>query len=174
MAGNFLNIDIAFPTFTGRESDKERTATMLNYLRQLVDQLKYTLNNLEEKNFNKTALDGIMEDGTADVREAAEQLTAQLQQTNENLSSVSARVTSLEGLPSRMTTAERNITQLQQTVNEHGQTLTEHTASIGSLSQALTALLSVISVDSSGNVTIGGTGVRVDVNGSVYINGQAQ
>ena len=174
MPGNYLNIDINFPTFTGRESSREQVGEMLNYLRQLVDQLRYTLNNLEEKNFNRTGLNNILEDGTADIREQTEALTAALQQTNQNRASLSGRVGNLEGLPNRMDQAEGNITSLQQTLTEHGQTLTDQAAAIASLNQTVLTLLSVISVSGSGNVTIGGSGVRVDLNGDVYINGQAQ
>ena len=174
MPGNYLNIDINFPTFTGRESSREQVGEMLNYLRQLVDQLRYTLNNLEEKNFNRTGLNNILEDGTADIREQTEALTAALQQTNQNLASLSGRVGNLEGLPNRMDRAEGNITAMQQTLTEHGQTLTDQAAAIASLNQTVLTLLSVISVSESGNVTIGGSGVRVDLNGNVYINGQAQ
>ncbi len=173
MPGNYLNIDINFPTFTGRESSREQVGEMLNYLRQLVDQLRYTLNNLEEKNFNRTGLNNILEDGTADIREQTEALTAALQQANGNVASLSTRVGNLEGLPNRMDRAEGNITSLQQTMTEHGQTLTDQAAAIASLTQAMQTLLSVINVSGS-NVTIGGSSVRVDLNGDVYINGQAQ
>ena len=173
MPGNYLNVDINFPTFTGRESSREQVGEMLNYLRQLVDQLRYTLNNLEEKNFNRTGLNNIMENGTADIREQTEALTAALQQTNGNVASLSSRVGNLEGLPNRMDRAEGNITSLQQTMTEHGQTLTDQAAAIASLTQAMQTLFSVINVSGS-NVTIGGSSVRVDLNGDVYINGQAQ
>ena len=173
MPGNYLNIDINFPTFTGRESSKEQVGEMLNYLRQLVDQLRYTLNNLEEKNFNRTGLNNILEDGTADIREQTETLAAALQQTNGNVASLSTRVGNLEGLPNRMDRAEGNLTSLQQTMTEHGQALTDQAAAITGLTQAVQTLFSVISVSGS-NVTIGGSGVRVDLNGNVYINGQAQ
>lgn len=180
MPGNYLNIDINFPTFTGRESSREQVGEMLNYLRQLVDQLRYTLNNLEEKNFNRTGLNNILENGTADIREQTETLAAALQQTNGNVASLSGRVANLEGLPNRMDRAEGNITAMQQTLTEHGQALTDQAAAIADqataitgLTQAVQTLISVISVSGS-NVTIGGSGVRVDLNGNVYINGQAQ
>lgn len=173
MPGNYLNIDINFPTFTGRESSKEQVGEMLNYLRQLVDQLRYTLNNLEENNFNRTGLNNIMENGTADIREQTEALTAALQQTNGNVANLSSRVGNLEGLPNRMDQAERDIISVQQTLTEHGQALTDQATAIENLTQAVQTLLSVINVSGS-NVTIGGSSVRVDLNGDVYINGQAQ
>lgn len=174
MAGNFINIDTGFPTFTGSESEKERTTKMLNYLRQLVDELKYTLNNLEEKNFNRSGLDKIMEDGTEDIREQEEILAAQLQQTNASVSNLSSRVGNLEGLPARMTAAENNIADMQQDISDNATAISNNATAIGILNQTLTRLLSAVSVDASGNVHIGGSGIRVDVNGNVYINGTPQ
>ena len=174
MAGSFINIDTGFPTFTGNESERERTAKMLNYLRQLVDELKYTLNNLEEKNFNRTALDRILEDGTEDLREQVETLAAQLQQTNLNVASLSNRVGNLEGLPARMTAAEDSIIGMQQDIQTNTGAIADNAYAIGLLSQAVTQLLNAISVDAAGNATIGGTGKRVDLNGDVYINGTLQ
>ena len=181
MAGSFINIDTGFPTFTGNESERERTAKMLNYLRQLVDELKYTLNNLEEKNFNRTALDRILEDGTEDLREQVETLAAQLQtlaaqlqQTNSNVASLSSRVGNLEGLPARMTAAEDSISGMQQDIQTNAGAIADNTQTIGLLSQAVTQLLNAISVDAAGNASIGGTGRRVDLIGDVYINGTPQ
>ncbi len=174
MAGSFINIDTGFPTFTGNESERERTAKMLNYLRQLVDELKYTLNNLEEKNFNRTALDRILEDGTEDLREQVATLAAQLQQTNSNVASLSNRVGNLEGLPARMTAAEDSISGMQLDIQTNTGAIADNAYAIGLLSQAMAQLMNAISVDASGNATIGGTGKRVDLNGDVYINGTPQ
>ena len=174
MPGNFINIDTGFPTFSGNESERERTSKMLNYLRQLVDELKYTLNNLEEKNFNKAGLDKIMEEGTEDIREQVQILAAQLQQTNSNVAGLSTRVGNLEGLPARMTAAEEAIGEMQQDIADHADAIANNAHSIGLVSQTVTKLLGGISVDDSGNAVIGGSGKRVDINGSVYINGTQQ
>ncbi len=176
MPGSFINIDTGFPTFTGRESEKERTAKMLNYLRQLVDELKYTLNNLEEKNFNKAGLDKIMDDGTSDLREQVESLTAQLQQTNASVSGLGNRVTALEDLPGRMSAAESSITDMSQDISAN-------TGNISTLQGKVTTLQSAVNVDTdtgdlvisaAGGITIGGTLTQVDINGDVYINGAPQ
>lgn len=192
MPGNYLNIDINFPTFTGKESEKEQTEKMLNYLRQLVDELKYTLNNLEEKNFNKAGLDKIMEDGTEDIREQVEILTAQLQQTNSNVAGLSTRVGNLEGLPARMTAAEGEI-------HDMSQDISTNTGNISTLQGSVSTLQTAVNVDTDtgnlvisatgditvgaggdftagagGGITVGATGTQVDINGNVYINGTPQ
>lgn len=174
MPGSFINIDVGFPSFTENESEKERTAKMLNYLRQLVDELKYTLNNLEEKNFNRTALDRIIESGTEDLQESVQTLAAQLQQTNAAVSGLSGRVGNLEALPARMTAAEDSISGIQQALGDQADAIAANAEAITLLSTALTQLLGGISVDTAGNTTIGGTGKRTDLNGSVYINNVPQ
>lgn len=192
MAGNFLDIDINFPTFTGEENEKELITGMLNYLRQLVDQLRFTLNNLDQTNFNKAALDEISTGSAGNIAEQVQTLASQLNQTNGRVAT----------LISRMNIAEGDITDLQGavqidpdtgditigdgtvqvdlsggTVNINGeetdiagilQELSEHSDSIDALEGA-------VQVDeNTGDITIGDTGIQVDINGDVYINGAPQ
>ena len=192
MAGKFLEIDINFPTFTGEENEKELITGMLNYLRQLVDQLRFTLNNLDQTNFNKAALDEISTGSAGNIAEQVQTLASQLNQTNGRVAT----------LISRMNIAEGDITDLQGavqidpdtgditigdgtvqvdlsggTVNINGeetdiasilQELSEHSDSIDALAGA-------VQVDeNTGDITIGDTGIQVDINGDVYINGAPQ
>ncbi|MBR3585089.1 MAG: hypothetical protein IKO00_03605 [Oscillospiraceae bacterium] len=116
MPGNFLNIDTEFPTLTGEESSKELVPELMNYLSLLVEQLRYTLNNLDTTNFNSKALSDWEADSTQDIVDQVVTLTALLNQTNQRLASLTSRVTSAEGnitsLEGRMGTAEENITGL--------------------------------------------------------------
>ena len=116
MPGNFLNIDTEFPTLTGKESSKELIPELMNYLSLLVEQLRYTLNNLDTTNFNSKALSDWEADSTQDIVDQVVTLTALLNQTNQRLASLTSRVTSAEGnitsLEGRMDTAEENITGL--------------------------------------------------------------
>ena len=174
MPGNYINIDANFPTFTGRETSREQIQIMMNYIRSLVDQLRYTLNNLDAKNFNQNALDSIIEGGTENIAEQIQTLAAQLQQTNAAVSGLSGRVGNLEGLPARMTAAEDSISGIQQALGDQADAIAANAEAITLLSTALTQLLGGISVDTAGNTTIGGTGKRTDLNGSVYINNVPQ
>ena len=57
MPSNWLYIDSNFPTFTGEESLKEQVTTIQNYMYMLVEQLRYTLHNLDLSNMNEAAVD---------------------------------------------------------------------------------------------------------------------
>lgn len=57
MPSNWLYIDTNFPTFTGEESSEEKITTIQNYMFMLVEQLRYSLHNLDLSNMNKTAVE---------------------------------------------------------------------------------------------------------------------
>lgn len=57
MPSNWLYVDTNFPTFTGEESPDEKITTILNYMFMLVEQLRYTLHNLDLSNMNSTAVE---------------------------------------------------------------------------------------------------------------------
>lgn len=61
MPGNILNADTGFPQFTGSESNEQKLDKVMNYLYMLLEQLRYTLNNLDSDNFNETGLKEIAE-----------------------------------------------------------------------------------------------------------------
>lgn len=119
MPGKWLYIDTNFPTFTGEESTKEQIDEMVNYLFILVEQLKYSLNNLDTGNFNSKALSDWAESSTSDIVEQLVATTTQINQVNQSLSRLSSRVSALEGLAERMSDAEEEINVVKQTVLEH-------------------------------------------------------
>ena len=57
MPSNWLYVDTNFPTFTGEESTEAKVSTIQNYLFMLVEQLRYSLHNLDSGNMNPSALD---------------------------------------------------------------------------------------------------------------------
>lgn len=119
MPGKWLYIDTNFPTFTGEESTKEQIDEMVNYLFILVEQLKYSLNNLDTGNFNSKALSDWAESSTSDIVEQLVATATQINQVNQSLSRLSSRVSALEGLAERMSDAEEEINVVKQTVLEH-------------------------------------------------------
>ena len=105
MPSNWLYIDTNFPSFTQKESVNDKVETMQDYLFMLVEQLRYTLHNLDLSNMNKTAADEFVKQITdpiyGDIKDAEGNIT-QLQAT-------------AQGLSARIGDAEGNITQLQAT-----------------------------------------------------------
>lgn len=56
MPSNWLYVDTNFPTFTADQSPDEKISTVQNYLYMLVEQLRYSMHNLDpETNLNRTA-----------------------------------------------------------------------------------------------------------------------
>lgn len=105
MPSNWLYIDTGFPAFTGEESAKQQISTIQNYLFMLVEQLRYSLRNLDLRNMNQTA-----------VRQFEDALTtpiyARISDAEGNLTDI--RITA-EGLKTRIKDAEGNINNLTKT-----------------------------------------------------------
>ena len=105
MPSNWLYIDTNFPSFTQKESDGEKIETMQDYLFMLVEQLRYTLHNLDLSNMNKTAADEF-------VKQITDPIYGEIKDAEGNITQVTLVA---EGLAARIGDAEGNITQLQAT-----------------------------------------------------------
>lgn len=156
MPGNILSADTQFPNFTGQESPAEQIRTIRNYLYMLLEQLRYTLNNLDAGNFNT--------EGLKEIQDAISQpILKQLSDTDGNLAELqvtaaglASRVSSNEGdisqleqtaqgLSSRVGDAEGNISSLQQTANSLSSRVTSAEGNISTLQQTANGLSSRVS-----------------------------
>ena len=156
MPGNILSADTQFPNFAGQESPAEQIRTIRNYLYMLLEQLRYTLNNLDAGNFNT--------EGLKEIQDAISQpILKQLSDTDGNLAELqvtaaglTSRVSSNEGdisqleqtaqgLSSRVGDAEGNISSLQQTANGLSSRVTSAEGNISSLQQTANGLSSRVS-----------------------------
>lgn len=106
MPNAFLSIETNFPTFNADQKTEDKIDSMVNYLFILVEQLRYTLNNLDLKNFNQTALTNFAADTTEEVVEAVTTLATHLNQTDQNVNSLARRVATVEGLTGRVSDLE--------------------------------------------------------------------
>jgi hypothetical protein len=89
MPSGFLNADIQMPDLTDAGKDVEtRLKETQDYLYLLLENLRYTLNNLEPGNFNEAGLKAITDPINARIADADGRLT-QLALTAEGLSSAS-------------------------------------------------------------------------------------
>lgn len=102
MPGNLLSADTSFPTFTPEQTNEQKLDVVTNYLYMLLEQLRYTLQNLGSGNFNDTELDEIgmkitqpiyvdLENAAgaiADLTLTADQLTSRLKDAEGNISSI--------------------------------------------------------------------------------------
>ena len=156
MPGNILSADTQFPNFTGQENPAEQIRTIRNYLYMLLEQLRYTLNNLDAGNFNT--------EGLKEIQDAISQpILKQLSDTDGNLAELqvtaaglASRVSSNEGdisqleqtaqgLSSRVGDAEGNISSLQQTANGLSSRVTSAEGNISTLQQTANGLSSRVS-----------------------------
>ena len=156
MPGNILSADTQFPNFSGQENPAEQIRTIRNYLYMLLEQLRYTLNNLDAGNFNT--------EGLKEIQDAISQpILKQLSDTDGNLAELqvtaaglASRVSSNEGdisqleqtaqgLSSRVGDAEGNISSLQQTANGLSSRVTSAEGNISTLQQTANGLSSRVS-----------------------------
>ncbi len=164
MPGNILSADTQFPNFAGQESPAEQIRTIRNYLYMLLEQLRYTLNNLDAGNFNT--------EGLKEIQDAISQpILKQLSDTDGNLAELqvtaaglASRVSSNEGdisqleqtaqgLSSRVGDAEGNISSLQQTANGLSSRVTSAEGNISTLQQTANGLSSRVS-NAEGSISI--------------------
>lgn len=123
MPSNWLYIDTNFPSFTQKESASDKIETMQDYLFMLVEQLRYTLHNLDLSNMNKTAADEF-------VKQITDPIYGEIKNAEGSITQLGVTA---DGLAARIGDAEGNITQLQATA-------TGLQASISSLDGSVTNL----------------------------------
>lgn len=142
MPSNWLYIDTNFPAFTGEESANEKINTIQNYMYMLVEQLRYSLHNLDLRNMNQTA-----------VKQYESYLTdpiyAKIEDTDGNVAEL--QVTA-KGLAGRITDAEGNINGLQITAKGLSAQISNAQGDITSLQATARGLSARIST-AEGNIT---------------------
>jgi len=67
MPSGFLQADISFPVFKGNESTDQKLSKVQNYLFMLLEQLRYTLANLDTSNWNTSALSDFIDEIRAGI-----------------------------------------------------------------------------------------------------------
>lgn len=138
MPSNWLYIDTNFPSFTQKESVNDKVETMQDYLFMLVEQLRYTLHNLDLSNMNKTAADEF-------VKQITQPIYAEIKNAEGSITQLGVTA---NGLAARIGDAEGNITQLQATAQGLS-------ASISNLNGSVT------------NLTADVNGIRTQVRGKI-------
>lgn len=187
MPSNWLYIDTNFPTFTGEEETEEKVSTIQNYLFMLVEQLRYSLRNLDLGNMNPAAVDrftgtitepiyGRIKDAEGNITQlavTAKGLAAEIRDANGNIASLQATATQLA---SQISDANGNISVLQQTASSIQSTVTNQAGQISSLQQTADGIQTTVS-NQAGQIsvikqTINGLTVT-GPSGSTMINGSS-
>ena len=159
MPSNWLYIDTNFPSFTQKESDGEKIETMQDYLFMLVEQLRYTLRNLDLKNMNKAAMNGFLQN----IREP---IYAKIEDTNKNVNELSITA---QGLSARISSAEGNITQLGARADGLAARISSAEGNITQLGATANGLSARISSNEGSitNLTADVNGIRTQVSGKI-------
>lgn len=152
MPSNLLNADTSFPQFTSQTSDGEKIEQITSYLFMLLEQLRYSLANLDKDNFNEAGLDELgkiiidpvyvrLEGAEGDIHEL--NVTAQL-------------------LSSRIEDAEGNVSSLQQTAQSLSSRIQDAEGNVSTLTQTVNGMrLSVVNGESSSTITLTANGVGI-------------
>lgn len=104
MPTTFQLVETTFPNGEGKDT-QEQINGVYDYLFVLLEQLRYTLFNLDGSNINQNALSEF-------IKNIREPIYAKIEDTNKNVNELSITA---EGLSARIGDAEGNITQLQAT-----------------------------------------------------------
>ena len=104
MPTTFQLVETTFPNGEGKDT-QEQINGVYDYLFVLLEQLRYTLFNLDESNINQNALSEF-------IKNISEPIYAKIEDTDKNVNELSITA---KGLAARIGDAEGNITQLQAT-----------------------------------------------------------
>lgn len=135
MPSNWLYIDTNFPSFTQKESVNDKVETMQDYLFMLVEQLRYTLHNLDLSNMNKTATDEF-------VKQITDPIYGEIKDAEGNITQVALVA---EGLAARIGDAEGDITQLQATAQGLSASISNLNGSVTNLTADVNGIRATVS-----------------------------
>lgn len=163
MPSNLLNADTSFPQFSRETSDSEKIEKITSYLFMLLEQLRYTLSNLDRDNFNETGLEEIgkviaqpiyirlegAEGGIHQLSITAELLSSRIEDAEGNVSELTQTA---KALTSKIESVEGDVSTFQQTAKSLTSKIEDAEGNISSLQQTAAGLSSTIA-DVNGNVS---------------------
>ena len=152
MPSNLLTTDTTFPTLTQEQSTDEKFEKITSYLYMLLEQLRYSMGNLDKENFNDAGLEEI-----ANI--ITEPVYVQLKDDEAN---IAALTVTAAGLGARLSDAEGNITQLTATTTSLTSRISDAEGNISSLTQTVNGMtLSVTNGSSSSTIRLLANGVQL-------------
>lgn len=147
MPNSLQTLDTSFPKVDSHQTAEENLNKVTNYLYMLLENLKYTLGNLGEDNFNQTELDSI-------AKMITEPVWASIADQDGNLNELNVTA---KNLLSRITSAEGGISTLNQTAQTIQSTVQGVQGDVSTLTQTATSLESRITGAEGGISTLSQT-----------------
>lgn len=144
MPSNWLYMDSQFPNFNGDETTEEKLAQLQNYLYLLVEQMRYTTQNLDTTNVNQNALtqweNALTRPIYAQIEGEGERIT-QLSVTANGLKAmVQGQQESIQQLEDSAQGQIQVIQEVQQALGEQGGMITDIQGTVTSQKQQLAQL----------------------------------
>ena len=158
MPTTFQLVETTFPNGEGKNT-QEQIEGIYDYLFVLLEQLRYTLFNLDDSNVNPNA----MSDFIKNIREP---IYAKIEDTNKNVNELSITA---QGLSARISSAEGNITQLGATAQGLSARISSAEGNITQLGATADGLSARISSNEGSitNLTADINGIRTQVSGKI-------
>lgn len=154
----FQLVETSFPQPENKNTD-QKIDGIYDYLFILLEQLRYTLFNLDGSNVNQSALSDF-------IQNISDPIYAKIKDTDENVNELSITA---QGLAGRISDAEGNITQLGATAEGLSARVSDAEGNISSLTQTAEVLQAQVrSLNGSvTNLTVDVNGLRATVSGKI-------
>ena len=197
MPSNWMAIDTDFPSFTGEETPAQQIRALHNYLFQLREGLKYSLQNLTTENFNAAALQRLSDAQKNEVTKQLEKvyselnkLTTEVDRLKNRFSEAEGKIVSLDDnvglLSGRISVTADAVGDLQKKTSANMadiQSLKDSAASTDSkvaelsndileVKKDLQKVAGIVQVAEDGTITLGAEGKVINLVGQIYINGE--
>lgn len=173
MPGSILSADTGFPYLSEEHTAQEKIDKIQSYLYMLLEQLRYTLGNLDAENFNEEGLNDLAELITEPVYARLEDEEGRISQLVLDTQGLGARVSDAEGnisslvlasnaMQTRISDAEGNISTLTQTSQSLQSQITGLDGDVSEISQTVNGItLEVTNKTSSSKLQLLANGVEL-------------
>lgn len=181
MGSNWQSVDSNFPTFNEGESPYDQIQKLTDYMFQLTETLKYSLNNLDTDNWNSSGLKQFSVELTGDLEKDLTAYGEALTRLQSTVSSLSAKVAAQEQKQADLQNQVTTIKEAAQKQAQAAQTQTqEFKTELSKLAEKLEQTQQEMSKlflwlqPREDHLILGYAGGRMDLVGDVYINEEVQ
>ncbi len=169
--GNMLDVDTSFPDIRGKDQDRINQE-MLDHLYMLQEQLRYTLANLGQENFNDASFRDIQEIIRKPVYARIENDEGKLLELSTQAEGLIVRAKDLEG---NLSTLSQTVYGMRLEVSNSGSrstiSLTANGTEISSANIVITGFVTFSSLSGSGTTTINGDNIVTGTIRAIDIEG---